>query len=165
MNLQSLIQLGIDESIASILLIQINNLIDEQVNSQVLSKEQEFKDIYQAELASTKLNYFIETQAILASAKNITAVKALVLEKLVITMPDYKTNFEDSQEVVEFIIFELKESEETQFLFNLDSDSKDSQKDASKSKTFKGFKPLESSSSKATSAFPSYEDLCSQSNF
>ncbi|MFI3230898.1 MAG: hypothetical protein R3Y29_05045 [bacterium] len=165
MNLQSLTQLGIDESTANILLIQLNNILDEQVTTQVLSKEQELKALYQDELASIKLNYYIETQAILASAKNITAVKALILEKLALDNPDYISNYEDSQESILFIISQLIESEETQFLFNLNKDEKDIQKANKKSKTFKGFKPLESSSSKVVSPFPSYEELCSQSNF
>ncbi len=159
MNLQSLTQHGIDEATASMLLLQINTSIEEQLVSKLSLKEQELKSLYDLDLLAIKLSCFIETQSILASAKNITAVKAIVLENLAILDPDYVKNYSDSKELITSIITDLKASPETKFLFNSNANDKNVTSDSSQKSTFKGFKPLESSNSKATSKLPSYEEL------
>lgn len=166
MNLQNLTQYGIEEAAASLLLIQINNHIAQELSSQLAIREEELLKEHELNILSLKLYSFIENQLILASAKNITAVKALVIEKLDITNNDFYKDFAANQELVINIIQELKTNEDTQFLFdvkNQKSSHKYNNSDIQKNQSFKGFKPIESSSSVSKTVYPSYEELCATS--
>lgn len=140
MNIDILNKFGIDEIKSKQLLQQINNYINNEVNKKV----SEEKNKYNFELMKLKQKSIIENELILAGAKNIKAVFAL----LNFEDDDYQ-NFDINN--IKEQISKLKQNENTKFLFfNKENEFK-----------LKGFIPFENKIYKQNS-FENlgYEELC-----
>lgn len=135
MDVKHLIQLGLEEAKAT----EIYNNIQNYTLEQVKNKTKE----YEEKISLLNLNLIIERYLFKAGAKNIKATKALIdFDKL------NKKNIDE--QLIKQMIDELKNNEETRFLFFDDDFIK-----------LKGFKPLETNFNKmAVNKNLSYEELC-----
>lgn len=140
MNINTLSKFGLDETKAKQLFEQIQNYIKNEVEK----KAYEEKLKYEKELLKLKQKATIETELLLAGARNIKATLAL-LDIDEISAEEFDIN------KIKEKIFRLKENENTKFLF---FDKNDEIK-------LKGFKPFESHILKEKyDRNMNYEELC-----
>lgn len=139
MDVKKIISFGLDERKATELYEKIEQYILDEVKTKTKQFEQQVLEL--------KLNMAVERQLFMAKAKNIKAAKALI---------DFgKLNSKKiDEELIKQMIEEIKEDEETKFLFV--EDEEDELK-------VKGFKPFETNlhNNKINRAL-SYEQLCKQ---
>ena len=135
MDERELIKFGLAEDKAK----EIYTKIEKYILNEVKERTKE----YESRILDLELNMIVERQLFIAGARNIKATKALL-------------NFEQinkknvDEELIKEMIEELKENEETKFLFFEQKDFK-----------LKGFKPLETNiNNNLTNRALSYEELC-----
>ena len=135
MDVKQLISFGLEEAKAT----EIYNKIQDYISDEIKKKTKEFEE----KISLLNLNIVVERYLFKAGAKNIKATKALIdIDKL------NKKNIDE--ELIKQMIDELKNNEETRFLFF--------EEDALK---LKGFKPFETNLNKNTvNKNLSYEELC-----
>lgn len=135
MDVKQLISFGLEEAKAT----EIYNKIQDYISDEVKKKTKEFEE----KISLLNLNMIVERHLFKAGAKNIKATKALIdIDKL------NKKNIDE--ELIKQMIDELKNNEETRFLFF--------EQDVLK---LKGFKPFETNLNKNTvNKNLSYEELC-----
>lgn len=134
MDIKQLINLGIEETKAKEIFNKIEKYILEQINLKTKEAEDKVLDL--------QLKMAVERQLFMAKAKNIKATMALIdFTKL------DKNNIDEK--LIKTIIDELKNNEETQFLFDEEVSNK-----------ITGLKPLESNSNSIVNRQLSYEELC-----
>ncbi len=126
MDIKYLMELGIEKPKAEEIYCKIEKNIFEKMKEK--TKE------YENKILELELKMTVERQLFMAKAKNIKATMALI----------------DFNKIdIKNMIDELKNNEETKFLFNEDEDNK-----------ITGFKPIESSGKNIARGQLSYEELC-----
>ncbi|WP_317367731.1 phage scaffolding protein [uncultured Tyzzerella sp.] len=134
MDIKYLMDLGIEKPKAEEIYCKIEKYIFEKMKEK--TKE------YENKILELELKMTVERQLFMAKAKNIKATMALIdFNKL-----DSKNI---DEKAIKNMIDELKNNEETKFLFNEDEDNK-----------ITGFKPIESSGKNISRGQLSYEELC-----
>lgn len=134
MDIKQLTNLGIEETKAK----EIYNKLEKYVFDKIKEKTKE----YENKMLELELKMAVERQLFMAKAKNIKATMALIdFNKLDIKNIDEKA--------IKNMIDELKNNEETKFLFSEEEVNK-----------ITGFKPLEASGKNIASRQLSYEELC-----
>ncbi|WP_250278881.1 phage scaffolding protein [[Clostridium] colinum] len=135
MDVKQLVNFGLDEDKAK----QIYSKIQKYIFEEVKNKTKE----YENKILDLELNIIVERQLFMAGAKNIKATKALIdFDKL--------NNKNIDENLINEMIKELKNNEETKFLFFEQNNLQ-----------LKGFKPLETNLNNNTiNRQMSYEELC-----
>lgn len=150
MELQSITSLGIQEDTATKLLEQFNQFL----TSEISKKQSELESDYKSQLESVKINAFLDQQLLNAGARNLKVVKALI------DLSNLQALDENS---IISLINELKNNEDTSFLFvsnqKDEKETKEKSQNQQKDTKFTGFKPFENTLN-PTSKHISYEELC-----
>ena len=134
MDIKQLIDLGVESSKAK----EIYNKIQKYINDEVKIKTKEMEN----KILDLELKMVVERQLFMAKAKNIKATMALIdFNKL------DKNNIDEK--LIKSMIDELKNNEETKFLFEKEDENK-----------ITGFKPLETNKNNIVNNQLSYEELC-----
>lgn len=140
MNINTLNKFGLDENNAKQLFEQIQNYIKSEVENKTL----EMKLDYENKLLKISQKAIVEKELMLAGARNIKAVFALL------DFDDIETDKFNIQQIKQKIS-QLKENENTKFLFFQQENQL----------KLKGFKPFESKTLKEkTTSNMDYEELC-----
>ena len=135
MDINKLVKLGLDENKA--------REVYEQVEKYILSKIREKTKEFEEKNLELQLNLVVERQLFMAGARNIKATKALLNF-------DGVNKKDIDEDYIKAMIDELKQNEETRFLFFEQNAIK-----------LKGFKPLETNvNNNMLNRDLSYEELC-----
>ena len=134
MDIKQLVSLGIEEPKAK----EIYNKIEKYILEEIKLRTKE----YENKILDLELKMAVERQLFMSKAKNIKAAMALIdFNKL-----DRKNI---DEKVIKNMVDELRNNEETKFLFDEEEYNK-----------ITGFKPLESNISSIANRQLSYEELC-----